>query len=102
MGAGTIGCTDKLCFGYTLHRLRRYTIRIPLDHQEEPSVMCINIRRASVQFSCRWVSLDEQQWITFEECRSRHWDQIVASDFFTIEVWTSKGLQRYLVLFFIE
>ena len=26
----------------------------------------------------------------------------MASDFFTIEVWTAKGLQRYLVLFFME
>jgi hypothetical protein len=26
----------------------------------------------------------------------------VAADFFTIEVWTRKGLQRFLVLFFIE
>jgi hypothetical protein len=26
----------------------------------------------------------------------------VAADFFTIEVWTAKGLQRYIVLFFIE
>jgi hypothetical protein len=27
---------------------------------------------------------------------------IVAADFFTIEVWTGKGLQRFIVLFFIE
>jgi putative transposase len=27
---------------------------------------------------------------------------MVAADFFTTEVWTSKGLTRYLVLFFIE
>jgi hypothetical protein len=26
----------------------------------------------------------------------------VAADFFTIEVWTAKGLQRFIVLFFIE
>jgi hypothetical protein len=26
----------------------------------------------------------------------------VAADFFTIEVWTAKGLQRFMVLFFIE
>jgi transposase InsO family protein len=29
-------------------------------------------------------------------------DQIVATDFFTIEVWTKAGLQRFVVLFFIE
>ena len=26
----------------------------------------------------------------------------MAADFFTIEVWTAKGLQRFIVLFFIE
>ena len=39
---------------------------------------------------------------TWREFLTRHWDQIVASDFFTIEAWTAKGLQRYLVLFFME
>lgn len=39
---------------------------------------------------------------TWKEFLSRHWQQIVASDFFTIEVWTLKGLQRFIVLFFIE
>jgi len=39
---------------------------------------------------------------TWKEFLSRHWQQIVASDFFTIEVWTPKGLQRFIVLFFIE
>jgi putative transposase len=33
---------------------------------------------------------------------SRHWEQIVASDFFTVEVWTKNGLRRFMVLFFIE
>ena len=27
---------------------------------------------------------------------------IVAADFFTVEVWTAKGLQRFVVLFFTE
>ena len=26
----------------------------------------------------------------------------MAADFFTVEVWTGKGLQRFMVLFFIE
>ena len=26
----------------------------------------------------------------------------MAADFFTIEVWTRRGLQRFMVLFFIE
>jgi hypothetical protein len=27
---------------------------------------------------------------------------IVAADFFTVEVWSRRGLQRFLVLFFID
>ena len=39
---------------------------------------------------------------TWKEFLARHWEQIVATDFFTIEVWTPTGLQRFLVLFFME
>ncbi|MFT5476421.1 MAG: putative transposase [Planctomycetota bacterium] len=31
-----------------------------------------------------------------------HWDQIAATDFFTIEVWTATGLKTHYVLFMIE
>jgi len=39
---------------------------------------------------------------TWKEFLSRHWELIVAGDFFTVEVWTRRGLQRFVVLFFIE
>jgi hypothetical protein len=39
---------------------------------------------------------------TWREFLIRHWELIVAADFFTVEVWTRKGLQRFPVLFFIE
>ena len=39
---------------------------------------------------------------TWKEYLSQHWELIVASDFFTVEVWTRRGLQRMIVLFFIE
>ena len=39
---------------------------------------------------------------TWKEFLSRHWEQIVAADFFTVEVWTPKGLTRFIVLFFID
>lgn len=39
---------------------------------------------------------------TWKEFLSRHWELIVAADFFTVEVWTRHGLQRFVVLFFIE
>ena len=39
---------------------------------------------------------------TWKEFLTRHWDLIAAADFFTVEVWTRRGLQRFVVLFFIE
>ena len=39
---------------------------------------------------------------TWKEFLTQHWQLIVAADFFTVEVWTPKGLQRFIVLFFIE
>ena len=39
---------------------------------------------------------------TWKEFLSRHWELIVAADFFTVEVWTCRGLQRFVVLFFME
>ena len=39
---------------------------------------------------------------TWKEFLTQHWELIVAADFFTVEVWTKRGLQRFIVLFFIE
>ena len=39
---------------------------------------------------------------TWKEFLAQHWEVLVAADFFTVEVWTRKGLQRFLVLFLIE
>ena len=39
---------------------------------------------------------------TWKDFLSRHLDQIVATDFFTVEVWTCTGLQRFIVLFFMD
>jgi putative transposase len=38
----------------------------------------------------------------WKEFLTRHWELIVAADFFTVEVWTRRGLQRFIVLFFID
>lgn len=45
---------------------------------------------------------DRQRKTTWKEFVSRHFDQIAATDFFSVEVWIRKGLQRLMVLFFIE
>ena len=39
---------------------------------------------------------------TWKEFLRRHWAQIIAADFFTVEVWTATGLKRFMVLFFID
>ena len=39
---------------------------------------------------------------TWKEFLSRHGELIVAADFFAIEVWTRRGLRRFIVLFFME
>ena len=39
---------------------------------------------------------------TWKEFLSRHWEVIVAADFFTVEVWTRSGLTRFMVLFLID
>ena len=33
---------------------------------------------------------------------TQHWELIVAADFFTVEVWTGRGLQRFIVRFFTK
>jgi len=37
-----------------------------------------------------------------DDLLKRHWDFVVAADFFTVEVSTRRGLTRFLVLFFID
>jgi len=39
---------------------------------------------------------------TWKEFLTRYWEFIVAADFFTVEVWTRRGLQRFIVLFLID
>jgi putative transposase len=38
---------------------------------------------------------------TWKEVLMRHGELVVAADLFTVEVWTRRGLQRFIVLFFI-
>jgi putative transposase len=45
---------------------------------------------------------DRSRKTTWKEFLTQHWELIVAADFFTVEVWTHQGLQRFIVLFFIE
>lgn len=38
----------------------------------------------------------------WKEFLRQHWEVLVAADFFTIEVWTRKGLTRFMILFLID
>lgn len=38
----------------------------------------------------------------WKEFLEQHWELLVAADFFTVEAWTRRGLQTFVVLFFIE
>jgi len=39
---------------------------------------------------------------TWKGFPSRHWEAMVAADFFTVEVWTRPGLTRFIMLFLID
>jgi transposase InsO family protein len=39
---------------------------------------------------------------TWTEFLKTHWDVLAAADFFTVEVWTGRGLTRFAALFLIE
>jgi len=45
---------------------------------------------------------ERERKTTWKEFLEQHWDLIVAADFFTIEAWTRRGLQRFIVLFLME
>jgi hypothetical protein len=45
---------------------------------------------------------ERERKTTWEEFLEQHWDLIVAADFFTVEAWTRRGLQRFVVMFLIE
>ena len=45
---------------------------------------------------------ERERKTSWKEFLEQHWELMVAADFFTIEAWTRRGLQRFVVLFFIE
>jgi hypothetical protein len=51
---------------------------------------------------CQVLATHRIRKTTWKEFLSRHWELIVAADFFTVEVWTRRGLRRFMVLFLME
>jgi transposase InsO family protein len=68
-----------------------------LGHEIARSTIAEILRRHGVE-----PAPERSRKTTWKEFLTRHWDLIVAADFFTVEVWTLRGLQRFVVLFFIE
>jgi putative transposase len=42
---------------------------------------------------------ERERKTTWKEFLTQHWELIVAADFFTIEAWTRRGLERFVILF---
>jgi putative transposase len=68
-----------------------------LGHECARSTIAAILRRHGIE-----PAPDRNRKTTWKEFLRHHWELIVAADFFTTEVWTSKGLRRYLILFFID
>src|SRR5215831_4744645 len=45
---------------------------------------------------------ERERKTTWKEFLRQHWEMIVAADFFSVEAWTGRGLQRFVILFFME
>ncbi len=45
---------------------------------------------------------ERKRTTTWKDFIRTHWDLLVATDFFTAEVWTARGLATYYILFFIR
>ncbi len=85
--------TENRDWGYTRiqgalanldHRIARATIaNILRDHGLEPAP-------------------ERVKKTTWTEFLKTHWDVLAATDFFTVDVWTGRGLTRFAVLFIIE
>jgi len=68
-----------------------------LGHKLARSTMAAILKRHGIE-----PAPERSRKTTWKEFLERHWEWIVAADFFTVEVWTRKGLQRFVVLFFLD
>jgi hypothetical protein len=67
-----------------------------LGHEIARSTIANILQRSGIE-----PAPDRKRKTPWKEFLNRHWELIVAADFFTMEVWTLRGLQRFVVLFFI-
>jgi transposase InsO family protein len=72
-------------------------IQANLGHECARSTIADILRRHGIE-----PAPERSRKASWKEFLKRHWELTVAADFFSVEVWTSKRLRRYLVLFFID
>jgi hypothetical protein len=85
--------TENRAWGY----LRIQAALSNLGHELARSTIANILKRNAIE-----PAPERVRKTTWKEFLTQHWNLIVAADFFTVEVWTRKGLQRFMVLFFIE
>ena len=66
-----------------------------LGHRVSPST----VRNVLKENGIRHAPNRPTTWGTFLKA---HWGQIVSTDFFSVEVWTKRGLRTHYVLFFLD
>jgi len=68
-----------------------------VGHQLARSTIADILRRHGID-----AAPERSRKTTWKEFLAQHGELIVAADFFTVEVWTAKGLKRFVVLFLID
>ena len=68
-----------------------------LGHEVSPNTVANVLKQHGVE-----PAPDRRRQTTWKEFLRVHWEQLAATDFFTVEVWTKNGLLTFYVLFVIE
>jgi hypothetical protein len=68
-----------------------------LDHDVSRSTIANVLREHGLE-----PAPDRLKKTTWTEFMKTHWEVLAAADFFTVDVWTGRGLTRFAVLFIIE
>jgi putative transposase len=77
--------TENRDWGYT----RIQGARANLDHHVARGTIANILRQHGIE-----PAPDRQKRTTWQEFLKTHWDVLAAADFFTVEVWTGRGLTR--------
>ena len=85
--------TENRDWGYT----RIQGALANLDHQVGRGTIATILRENGLE-----PAPERVKKTTWAEFLKAHWDVLAAADFFTVDVWTGRGLTRFAVLFIIE